>query len=472
MVLTVGRATPVSLPGQSVTLPARASAPLFVDVEGRGRCDLFVIDQAEKTLWRFHQGPNGFTNAPDQVIPLPPQTAWVALGDVDASPGLELLMSTATGLVYSRQQDGRFESERHLLILTNQVFTNDDFPVLTSLATNPVGTGVLIPVISAGQTVLYHRNPAYEWNPEPARSLNAEPADWSVVSGAWQMGTAPAHRLRMDQSFLVNPDPDRDPEPENEGIRTLLTDLKRNAAAWPPHAYPVDLNGDGREDLVVWQVSRKLDCQTDIYVFPRGPNQRLPERPAQILHERGFSIPLGSPGILREFRDSPQFLPVHDLKGDGRCELVLLEFKTRITSWNGLVETMLSHGLDFSLNIWPCQQGGFADSSKASVPVRILLPTEISTEFPIFIDGDFNGDGRPDLVARRSYRQWIVYFSTTDGRWFDPQPALTFEVPGHGHLAIQDLTGNGRSAVIYQDLDQPGLTIFWPPTPPTKDKHS
>ena len=103
-------AAPVELSPQVITLPANAGEPLFVDIEGNGRCNLLVIDTVEKKLLNYRQRPDGFTNSPDQVIPLPPQTAWVAPCDVDAHPGLELLMSTAAGLFYCRQNAGLFES--------------------------------------------------------------------------------------------------------------------------------------------------------------------------------------------------------------------------------------------------------------------------------------------------------------------------------------------------------------------------
>src|ERR1035438_6493411 len=130
----VGRPEPVVLSRQLITLSANAGEPLFVDIEGNGRCNLLVIDTAEKKLLNYLQPPDGFTNLPDQVIPLPPQTAWVAPCDVDAHPCLEPLMSTATGLFYSRQNAGRFESERRPLIEVSQLFTNNDFPILTSLS--------------------------------------------------------------------------------------------------------------------------------------------------------------------------------------------------------------------------------------------------------------------------------------------------------------------------------------------------
>jgi hypothetical protein len=147
LALNVRGAGPVVLSPRLITLPASAGLPRFADVDGDGRADLLVIDLGEKTLLNYHQQPGGFANAPDQVVPLPPQTVWVAPCDVDAHPGLELLMCTAAGLVYSRQDAGQFESERRPLIQGSQVFTNFDHPVLTLLTTDKAGTNDSIPVI-------------------------------------------------------------------------------------------------------------------------------------------------------------------------------------------------------------------------------------------------------------------------------------------------------------------------------------
>ena len=89
----------MELSGQVITLPAGTEDTLFVDIDGDGHSDLLAIDPVENKLLTYHQRSDGFRNSPDQVIALPPQTGWVAVCDVDAHPGLELLMSTASGLV-------------------------------------------------------------------------------------------------------------------------------------------------------------------------------------------------------------------------------------------------------------------------------------------------------------------------------------------------------------------------------------
>jgi hypothetical protein len=465
LAVNAGWAGPVVLSRQVITLPANAGAPLFADVEGNGRCNLLVLDPVEKKLLNYHQRPDGFTNSPDQVIPLPPQTAWVALCDVDAHPGLELLMSTATGLVYSRQNAGLFEPERHTLIEASQVFTNYDLPTLTLLTTNPAtrdGTNDLIPVITAGQTVLYHRNSAYEWSPGPPMTLDVKQTAWSVNRDEWAMGPNSAHSLDVEQSFRAKPDQVRDQEPENEAVRKILDDMKKNTAAGLPQTDRVDVDGDGREDLVLWQVSGKLDFKTDLYIFLRGASQQLPERPTQILHCRGFPIPIGS-----TYKRSP----VHDLNGDGVCELVLLDMKTRIISESGLVEMLVSHGLDWALTIRLFQHGTFSRSPDAFAPVTGILPSEVLAGWPFLVQGDFNGDGRLDLLVRRSDTQWNIFCSTTDGHWFAPQPAMTFDVPTRGYIEIQDLNGDGLSDIIWHEWDKPNLSIFMSPPRQAKGKN-
>jgi len=459
----VGRAGPVQMSCQEIPLPAGAGEPLFVDIDGDGLSDLLVMDPVEKKLFNYHQRPDGFRSSPDQIIALPPDTAWVAACDMDAHPGLELLMSTASGLVYCRQNAGLFESERRVLVEAGQVFTNNDFPILTSPSTNKAGTNDSIPVIAAGRLVLWHRNSAYQWSPGPPLALDVTETALSVNdSNLWTMGSNPAHSLDVAQRFRAKPDAKRDDEPENEAMRKLMDDLKKNNRQMPPQLQRVDVDGDGREDLVLWQISSGvLGFKTDVYLFLRGASRQLPPRPTQVLHCRGVSIPIGS---------EDAWSPVHDLNGDGVCELVLLEPKPGVVSYSGLVETLLSRGLDCSLSIRSFHHGAFSDSPEASVPVTVILGDwGDMNEYPIGIQGDFNGDGRPDLLVRRSETQWNIYFSANDGRWFASQPSLTFHTPARGYFRdIKDLNGDGLSDIVWHEPEENRLSIFMAPPRPAK----
>src|SRR5207237_1280868 len=106
-----GQAATDGFQPQMITLPADATASRFADIDNDRRLDLLAVDPVAKQLLVYRQRPTGFANSPDQIIAIAPRTSWIALHDVDAHPGLELVMSTAAGIVYHRQTAGVFESE-------------------------------------------------------------------------------------------------------------------------------------------------------------------------------------------------------------------------------------------------------------------------------------------------------------------------------------------------------------------------
>jgi hypothetical protein len=455
LAVNTGWAGPVGIPRQVVTLPENTTAPLFVDIEGKGRANLLTLDPVEKKLLNYRQGSRGFVSAPDQSIALPATTSWVAVGEVEGSPGMELLFSTATGIVYSRQNGGLFELERHTLIETNQPFEENDFPTLSVLTTNKNATNVSIPVVSTKGVLFYRRNGDGQWSPDPSLAADGRRSEWSLTRDSWAIGGNTGHWLSVRESYPTGAGSKPDDTPENDGMRAILEEMKKNPAGSPPRLDRLDLNGDGRQDVVLWQVVQRVDLRTDLYVYLRGEDQKLPEQPSQVLHCSGFPIPVNS---------TTRWTPTADLNGKGMADLVLVEIKTGITSASGLIETALSHGLDWALTVRPFRNGAFARSPDASVPLTMVLPAELLRQWTIFIDGDFNGDGHADLLVRRSETQWNIFFSTGDGRSFSPQPDLTFDAPNHGYIEITDLNGDGLSDVVWHEPEAHRLSIFMSPS--------
>lgn len=464
-----------------IVLPGHPGVSHFADIDNDGRLDLLAVDPVEQKLLIFRQRLSGFTNAPDQVVELPPQTAWIVLYDVDAHPGLELLLSTATGLVYHRQNRGVFESERHTLFKAEQVFTNADPPILISLAANAA-----IPVISATNEVLHRRNSAFAWDAGQSMALEVISNQWFGYHNDWNMGPNPSYHLRVHQTLRSKsnvlsdgkPDSDTlaaqvnakgvqflradDKQAENDSLRKLIAEMKKAGPRHQPGINRVDLNGDGQKDLVLWQILGDFESRTDVYVFLRGADGTLPERPSQILHCRGFPIPVGSP---------QQISPIGDLKGDGTYALVLLDVKSTIASVSSVVEMALSRGLDLTLTIRSSNRGLFARSPDAALSVTAIMPVESMGEWPLFLWGDFNGDGRLDFVVRRATTQWNIYLSTDDGHWFKPQPAMTFEKPMPGYFDLADLNGDGRSDIVLRAKDDARIFIFLSQSQPMKGRN-
>jgi hypothetical protein len=270
------------------------------------------------------------------------------------------------------------------------------------------------------------------------------------------VGPDAARTLKIERHHRSRPQPTASYKPENDGIAKLISTLKETGSPnEPPTTTEVDLDGDGRKDLVVWQVTIP-SWRTDLYIFLRGADGQLPERPTQILHCRGLPIPVNS---------TWSWSPIADLKGDGRYELVLAEPDVIITSIGGLVDMALTRGVKLAITVRSFSHGAFARSGDTVASFKVLLSLYGSWEWPFLICGDFNGDGRPDLIIKRSATQWEIYYSTSDGHWFQPKPAITFEMPAHGYFErryfeISDLTGNGRSDIVSHGLDDSHIFIL------------
>jgi hypothetical protein len=441
---------------QVITLPSSDIASGFWDIETNGRPDLLAVDRAEGRIFVYRQKAAGFSTVADQVIQLPPQTAWFSFCAVDRHPGLALLMSTATGLVYYRQNAGVFETDERQLIKAGQVFTNVNNPYMYHLATNRE-----IPVISPTEAVLYRRNDAFEWKPDPPKPLQTNSPNWFVSAGNWKMGPDYARELNINRYYLANRDEAVKPAPEDNTIGKLFSTLRKAEPGHWPEMMIVDLDGDGREDVVVWQVLGDFEARTDLYIFLRNADGKIPNRPTQILHCRGMPIPVEHGGT----RSSP----IVDLKGDGAHELVLLELKASIMSADGAIEAMLSRGMNWELAIRTFQNGAFSHNPDASIAVTGMMTGGPWEQWPsFFISGDFNGDGRPDFVVRRSAKEWDIFFSTKDGSWFERQPSLKFDAPVEGRLGLLDLNGDGRTDIISQASDDPRIFLFLSQPQPTK----
>jgi hypothetical protein len=431
---------------QILTLPSDARAWRFIDVNGSGRSDLFVIDPAEKALLVYRQRTSGFADAPDQRVKWPPQTAWMAFFDVDPRPGRELLMSTARGLIYYCHNGGIFDAEPRTLVQASQVFTNDGIPALILLPTN-----ASIPLISATQAVLYRPNNTHEWTPGQPVALEAKDATWYVGHEGWDewaVGQNPSRGLLVWQSFRSEETNSAARKSEDEAIRKLMEKINQTDPDHPIAERYQEVTVDGQKAIVLWRVSGVPDSKTDAYVFLRGVGGQLPERPTQVLHCRGTPIPNGSAGDA---------MLMADLKGDGTFELVLVELKSNFASAGSLLDAALSQGLDWALTIRTFNHGAFSRAPDATIPFKAAVQFG---EPPYFIRGDFNGDGRPDLVVQHSAKLSNIYFSTKDGRWFAPQPAMTFESPVSGTFDIEDLNGDGRSDIVVRDPDNSRLFIF------------
>jgi hypothetical protein len=455
--LSAGAAAPPPYRSQEIRIPTAAKSwhfwppSGFADIDHKGRYDLLAVGWVENRLWIYRQQASGFPGTPDQALELPAQTAWIAPRDVAPAPGDELLFSTATGLVYLEQAGGLFDPRPHRLIAASQVFTADTPPVL-ALRTNLIdAANTTIPVITADQVVPYQRTRGGQWHPASPLALKPTQAQWLTLQQDWTFAGRPSYHAQLRQVFRTHSETNQQKKAEHPTLAKFIEETKKEPP-WQLHGLEYeDLDGDGREDVAAWQCSGDLNITTQIIMFLRGADGHLPEPPTQVLRCRGLPVAHGP---------RQELSPICDLDGNGTRELVLMAPKTTITSWSSLVDMAVSRGVDWALTIRTLRGGAYAHSPDASLEISTALPEERGFQDLLWIEGDFNGDGRRDVLVKRSAREWNVFLSAAGGRWFDRKPGLTFEIPFEGLFDIRDLNQDGISDLVAAPWEEPRLLIF------------
>jgi len=134
----------------------------------------------------------------------------------------------------------------------------------------------------------------------------------------------------------------------------------------------------------LWQIVGDLDYRTDVYVFLRGADDKLPERPTQ------------NSALSRN--PDPDWLDLSFIahrRSERRrhFELVLMELKSSVTSASSLIEMALSRGVDLGLTIRTFHNGVFSGSADATIIVKVVLTSE-------------SFGGMADVYLRRFQWRW------------------------------------------------------------------
>ncbi|MBN1508642.1 MAG: VCBS repeat-containing protein [Sedimentisphaerales bacterium] len=444
-------ATAVEFKQQTIVVPSDQKWWLsshLADVDGDGLADLLALLPAQNELMIYRQRADGFAATPDQTVTLPGQTAWIAMQDVDPHEGKELVISTAAGLVYLRQSGGVFESSSRAIIEARQVFAGDR-PGIAATTPGRQDANDVLPVFFEDRAVLYEKDERYAWHAARTVDLRPTQTTWQVGEESWMTGPTPAFSMEVRKTVRRRPQEEvaKDRKAGEELIEKIAKD-----AQWRHHSsLRQDVNGDGRDDIVLWRTHGDISPETTIVLLLREPDGSLPARPTRVLRHSGLPI-----RVDRKLGVSPFW----DLDGDGRCELILLTLKTRVTSWSGLFSLFVSGGVEWVFTVRSGRDGAYSGTPSFRMDITSMTPHSEWASGLISIDGDFNRDGREDILVKRGPERFDVYLSSADTGFFQAGPAFSLQAPVEARvIGTADLNGDGISDLFVQKALEPLITV-------------
>jgi len=208
----------------------------------------------------------------------------------------------------------------------------------------------------------------------------------------------------------------------------------------------LDINKDGELDLIKstwpyepWFVPGARAGKVLLGIYLADGQGRLPAEPQQALRKNDWN----------------PVVPVVDVDGDGFADLVLTygQFDSR----DGLRKMIASRKMDVLLKVFFYRPGlGFVSERERKVSFHVdLQGIEMNLGRPPELErfgnlnGDFNGDGKKDLLVRETEDELRAYFFLSREKGFSEEPDLRFPCTGAvADLETMDLNGDGVSDVV------------------------
>ena len=461
-------AKPTFIPSE---IEGQGAEIIFGDLDGDGLQDAVLLGQTNLLVF-FQDSKQGFTRSPQAQFSLGDQPAvvWPAkLGRHTAS----LLLMTSDGVTEFDFTNRTGPPSRQQIIEQPTVMPDKtDEPWAMSFPMS-AGTGtdwplLLVPVAGGLQVWQHHDT----WR-------QAQFIEQAVATHVHPSVTTPGYTRSSRLSLCVS-DVNGDHRDDlmikrdaGGGRQTYalylqntngLFDLEpalsyTNLADWRTTIGWMDINRDGKLDLIKTTVSDEPSFvpglqsgKVLVAVYLADEQGRIPPAPQQVFRKSDWSA----------------FLPMVDVDGDGYMDLALGVIP--IDSRDGVRDMITAGKIGLNLKFHFFRPGsGFPQEPAFQRAVPIYYDHDLvwSSDYRFYsekfvsLDGDFNGDGKKDLLVRDHGDAISVYFFNSRETGFSKRADLTFPCPEPmDWWEVQDLNGDGVSDLVVKLRNQNIFRIF------------
>jgi hypothetical protein len=467
---------------QSFVVEGKTLALVPSNMEGKGLAQVIVISKTgiypseQRWISIFSTGETlKYDSKPIQKWKVDHDATMFEVGDVAPTPGKEIFFLTSTGIrYYARDNNGFFSTlSRSLLnIPTATVFPSAGLlPRSGLLADWQQNEQQMILVPQFGAFVFYNRNEKDGWYAAeriptvPRTFLHGDQEDDGILrSFSMRMD----YRLPRIFSQDFNGDGQRDLLiTEQEFIWVYLQDSnghfpqkadvdiqlpgrgKEKEHDWDFSflTVPAEINGDGFTDVILIFSSgtggfleRKVEVR--IFLNQKIPGKPFPDHPDQTLTFKGIT-----PGIC-----------VADINNDGLQDIMFSYIK--LGFWN-TVKNLISKQVDVNTSVYIMQNNHrFSVEPEFHNRTKYKLDLTHGIQFNGIwpsLEGDFDGDGYPDLLIANDGKLKI-YQTLQDNAFFSNlyHQADVITCP---LKQIIDLNQDGLDDIVFYEKKQNG-TVF------------
>jgi hypothetical protein len=222
----------------------------------------------------------------------------------------------------------------------------------------------------------------------------------------------------------------------------------------------VDINHDGRVDLIKntwlsdpWFIPGMRSGKVLVRTYMADEHGQIPDQPQQVFRKN----------------DWISSVPVVDIDGDGYLDLVL--GYSLFNSREGFRKTVTARQVDFRLGFHFYTPGtGFPEQPDCDRDLLVSLDhhsLELGASrgryFETFVNllGDFDGDGRKDLLVRDRADRISVYPFVSRQAGFAREASISFSYTDPiDRLLVEDLNNDGRSDLIVRLSEKEMLRVF------------